>query len=356
MRKNSSEQSGEARKLMITVLLYSLAPLLVTFFVSETRPALSMVSLPIIFLTTYFLPTVNPGDLAKHVRIGLAYIYVYGTILAVILVPEWAIESGYSTETSYVVFRLYGMAAHANSLAGFLFLFIVLGWIPGARLKYEKLHIILAVILMLAAQSKTVIFILILVLLIKMSAGYLRKISRKNIISYLVVIVGCIASTMVFALQNIALLVDKIQNPEVFTLTGRLAIWLITISLWQERPWFGYGMDMWNPEMQIEYSQLLSGFLAPHAHNQFLQTLGESGLCGLVLLLFVYYSFANISLKAYSTTAGVSFFMFIYLVIRSLSEVPIVLSATQSNFFGTWRVYSILLAGYKFKAPADSSC
>jgi O-antigen ligase len=106
---------------------------------------------------------------------------------------------------------------------------------------------------------------------------------------------------------------------------------------------------MWNAEMQMEYAPLMGGWLAPNAHNQFIQTLGETGVVGLGVLLIVYYVFGKASWRLYSLTGGVSFFLFIYLVLRSLTEVSIVLAATQSNFIIFWTFYAILISSWKFK-------
>jgi O-antigen ligase len=106
---------------------------------------------------------------------------------------------------------------------------------------------------------------------------------------------------------------------------------------------------MWNAEMQMEYAPLMGGWLAPNAHNQFLQTLGESGVVGVGLLLIVYYVFGKAAWRHYSLTGGVSLFMFIYLVIRSLTEISIVLAATQSSFIIFWTIFALMISSYKYK-------
>lgn len=349
-QKSRSKSSGGLQKLLMTIILYSLVPFLVTLATSKTRPTLGMLGLPFVFTATYYLPSISPEEIAKHVRIALAALYIYGTILAVIIAPDWAIESGYSTELSYVDFRLYGMAVHANTLSSFLFIFLVLGWIPGARFRMEKLHVFLAVMLMVVAQSKTIILIFLIILLLKLSAKFINKMYARKTFRYSAfILIPLFATTAIsFALKNKYLL-EITQNPEVMSLTGRLNLWIITYTLWLEKPWFGHGMDLWSTEMQLDYASLMGGWLAPHAHNQLLQTLGESGVVGATLLLIIYCLLGKESWKLFSFTGGVSFFLFIYLVLRSLTEVPIVLQVTQSNFYTFWIIYALLIAAYKWK-------
>lgn len=346
-RRSRAERSVEERKLLAPVIVYSLAPLLVTLAVSKGRPTLAMLGLPVVFTATYFLPSVRPGTIAKHIRIALASVYIYGTILAVIIAPKWAMEYDYSTDTSYFGYRLYGMAVHANILAASLFLFIVLGWVPGARLKKEKLHVLLALIMVIAAQSKTVILILLIAFSLKIFSAFLRKVYSRKALRYSFIF--SFFGIIYFALRSKTVL-DKIHDPKLMSLTGRVPIWLITYSLWLKRPWFGYGTDMWNPAMQTDYARFLGGFLAPHAHNQLLQTLGETGIVGAALLLIVYYSFGKASLKLSSLTGGVSLFLFASLLFRSITEVPIALVADQSNFFAFWAIFAIFVSCYKYRA------
>ncbi|WP_406811570.1 O-antigen ligase family protein, partial [Klebsiella aerogenes] len=58
------------------------------------------------------------------------------------------------------------------------------------------------------------------------------------------------------------------------TLSGRVSIWFEVIKDWQNNPIFGYGPDY----LDVEHRLRLGMLFAFHAHNQFIQTLGQSGL------------------------------------------------------------------------------
>ncbi len=136
-------------------------------------------------------------------------------------------------------------------------------------------------------QSKTIWVIALLLLgvyiLIKIaSLGGFRK--------YLTFFaVGTSVYAFAVYLINYSSLTDRIKdmqyNQQVLSLTGRLMIWVHAYQMWSKNPWIGKGLDAWNSKAAVEESIRVLGWAVPHAHNQLLQILSESGLIGLGVMV-----------------------------------------------------------------------
>lgn len=89
------------------------------------------------------------------------------------------------------------------------------------------------------------------------------------------------------------------------SLTGRTEIWDVAIDAWLEQPWFGYGFGTANVTVLKDrlMAELFSA--AVDAHSGYLETLLDSGVIGLALLVAaILQSFGICLRRAYAADAG----------------------------------------------------
>ena len=226
----------------------------------------------------FFTHAINTERIIEYVRSGIC-IVLYASLLAAIFAPQWAVQHGYELSMLGISSRLHGAVAHANVLGPLAALYLVsYGTKIPLSSSAQFLKWLLAFSVLIATQSKTS--------LVGLVAGWivcaLSRVERRRFLRTL--IVGMILASAGYMVLDIQDAVDWIvaEAPrEMTTATGRLQIWLVTLSVWQDAPWFGYGQDLWKSEMQEEYVRLL-GWYVPHAHNILIQALGAEGVFGFV--------------------------------------------------------------------------
>jgi O-antigen ligase len=105
---------------------------------------------------------------------------------------------------------------------------------------------------------------------------------------------------------------------DVTTLNGRMQIWEITLQAWKENPIFGYGAGVWGVDRQWQFHMFHVG----HAHNQIVQTLGESGLAGLVLLAGYIVALLRAAMLTFADSRGLVLALLIIMLARFVTEAP----------------------------------
>ena len=109
----------------------------------------------------------------------------------------------------------------------------------------------------------------------------------------------------------------------MMSLTGRDVIWEISIGEWLKSPIFGYGLSFLGPEHRAQ----LGMWWITSGHNQFIDCLGRSGLIGLSGTIFYLLTLTYLAIKSAKQSYGISLALVIFILIRTISEVPITLSA-----------------------------
>ncbi len=112
------------------------------------------------------------------------------------------------------------------------------------------------------------------------------------------------------------------EGAQLASLTGRDQIWAIAYQEWQRNPVFGYGPDIWD----LSFRDSIGMPNATHAHNQFMDTLSRSGTVGATALVIYAVVLLVLSIRHARASHGLSLALFAALAIRSISEVPLLLS------------------------------
>lgn len=263
--------------------------------------------------------------------------YVLLTILAVsavaaVATPRLAIEHGYHGFIPLIEFRLHGLVGHANVLGPIALVYLLFElWAP-SRWFVRFPAVGLACIELLLSQSKTTWIAgvavggLLMVRLWWPKKDEWLTPSASTVVSVVSLFAGAAALLVlawigVYAFESGAFAsgIGSQRLQELSSFTGRTRIWEITLAVWEENPWFGYGPMLWSPEMRLEYRL----FVAGQAHNQYLQTLGDSGLVGLLGLGVYLLTMIWAGIKGAATSRWITIGLVIILLFRSMTESPL---------------------------------
>jgi O-antigen ligase len=288
-KKKDQAQRRKVRTFWLLTVLLALMPTFTTMIVGGTIVWGSILFIVAVYSTTYFLPAPPLDWWIREVRVMLLALFVYGSLAAALLFPDWAWSKDYAAESAIAIFpmRLFGMTNHANALAPLASFAWLLGRFPGCRLRGDYVHGAAVLLVLLLSQSKTIWAVAGLLLCVQL----LGKISslgspRKHLIYGTMAMVLMLGSLYLVKFSHYAVRIeDMLADPKLLTLTGRLPVWLIAVDMWLDQPWIGQGLEAWSTKAMLDYVSLL-GWAAPHAHNQLLQVLSQTGLAGLGILLF----------------------------------------------------------------------
>lgn len=276
---------------------------------------------PLVLTAVYMAQPMSTERLVTLSK-GVLLFYVYGSILAAVFAPDWALVS-YAGYLPGIDLRLFGVGFHPLILgmltAGYVALEIA---VPGQS-RLRGIHLLAAIAVIVLAQSKTSwIFVLLfcLYLMFRKAEQLLFRgaVARAKSARYLFSTFGVVAGVVVIglAVSMIDLGLGSYEQGQIETLTGRIYIWKTTLATWRDNPLFGYGLGLWDSEFQFQY-----GYFS-HAHNQFLHALGSSGIVGLAGLLVYLWIISVAAIRA-AGVDRVPLVIFGLVVVYSITEVPL---------------------------------
>ncbi len=306
--------------LWLGLILFSAGPLVSS--IMGTKPAFNydLLLLPLALTAVYLLPTLSLPRFVRHAKLVLL-VYMYGSLLAAIAVPDWAFERGYEGLVPGLDLRLYGLGYHPNYLGPLAVLYLILEWFRPTQGFIKWTNLSSALLVLLLTQSKTAWLIAVVVLALKTSYEmyYIprRRFFTTVVLTSLIIAVVALSGLLILPGDYASVPVTPERMQELRTLTGRTEIWRIALTVWKQNPVFGYGHDLWSFEFRIQY-----GVWANGAHNQFIQSLVETGLLGFVFLLAYLIALVSYGLRYAKVTRGVSLAVVVFLLLQSLTDTP----------------------------------
>ncbi|MDB5852729.1 MAG: O-antigen polymerase [Herminiimonas sp.] len=292
---------------------------------------------PLFVFLALFLSVQNSRvDPVTVVKQSLALLVV-GSLVSALAVPGFALQPGYTGLVGGFSWRLWGIAANANTLGSAACAMLVLELAEPARRRW--LHWMLltaAAVTLVMTQSKTSLAAALLgggILAVWRIAERLRlesEVSSKSPggATIALILAGCMATGIVGAWLIFAddvlprSMLDGLNSravTDLSTMTGRIWIWDAAIQAGMENLFFGQGAGMWEIENRLRLN--LSG--AVHAHNLFLEVFSRSGLVGLAGLFVFLYFLITYSVRAAKVTRGGSIALLGMFLMRSITEVPL---------------------------------
>lgn len=131
------------------------------------------------------------------------------------------------------------------------------------------------------------------------------------------------------------------EGEQITSLTGRDVIWEVALTEWQDSPIFGYGARFLDLDHRLSYGMPF----ATHAHNQFMDVLARSGLIGVATLIIYIATLFVFSKKSAYLTKGISMAIFITLMLRAVSEVPLLLFGYSLEMLAQFLIFAIIISG-----------
>ena len=273
--------------------------------------------------------------------------------------PGLVLEQNVTGYIPFVHFRFWGVASHANAIGSVAVTFLLIRYLKPFRISWLNWFSIFAAVgTLILSQSKTsilgglVAYVVILMYQLFQAYHYKRSLLQWSIIDVakLVVCIALIGIPIllsIFGVDPSHSLNSKFAQ-SVETLSGRTQIWEVAINEWKSSPIFGYGPSIFDEEYRMRMGM---NFLY-HAHNQFIQTLAESGAVGAFGLIIFLTKCAAESIKAAKATKGASIAILVFILVRCLTEVPLRSGAMLSGEYILLLLWVAILMAY---APAPEN-
>ncbi|NWG38773.1 MAG: O-antigen ligase family protein [Hydrogenophilaceae bacterium] len=303
----------------------------------------------LLLVSLMLMPRLAPEQVviqAKHVLLVL----MVGSLVLGALFPHRFAETSYVGLIPGFHIRLHGLAPHANSLAPLALLYLMLAYWVRGRNPWHWFGVASALLVLLLTQSKTVwgagLLMLLAITLVRLNRQFgqemrVARIGWATLVSMGGFFVLAVLLSWLFTDSAAGVFRALTADSNVATLTGRTDIWETTIDTWKNNPWFGYGPNLWDLEFRLQHGAALAAW---HAHNQYIQALGEAGIVGLIAMViytaaFIYYGF-----KFAVRTRGVSLALLLLILVRTVTEIPLRFSVLlDTTFFVHVVVFAVFL-------------
>lgn len=298
---------------------------------------------PLIMTAIYLSVGAEGGRLLSQSKwILLAYIYV--SLLAAIVVPDWALLGQYGSLLPGINFRLFGAATHANSLGVMAAGYMALEMIRPSTSRWRAINLSATCVVLLLAQSKTSWGFIAMLLAFLFLQTVIRFASKSAVTGRSILILSGYIVSLGVGLLALAFVFDFIRFGEgghgsaLDTLTGRTYIWGLTMDIWRESPIFGYGPELWGEAFRFHYGMPFVG----NAHNQYIDTLGSSGLVGLAGLLAYLAVLGYSAMRCANKKNMIPLALLGLLVTYSLTEAPF----RDHNIWSSFLLIHLLLVAH----------
>lgn len=334
LESRARTEPDPARTILWGVLGFYVGTIVIQAF-GSAHPGFGYQSMyvPIVLLTVYYQ---RVTDLARVVEIAKLCVLVLmvASLAAIAIKPDFVLHRPETGILPGVDFRLFGLTPHANALGPMALIGLMLeAWFPTRLLPLRVVHVLCAAAVLLLAQSKTAwVAALVILLVVTVPLG-LRPAGdtadpRAGFGRAVLTVLSCIAVLIVLlvGLAQLDVVGYLERNAQIETLTGRTQIWDITLQAWHESYLFGYGREIWGAERMLKFRLFHVG----QAHNQFVQTLGEAGLMGLVLLLAYLGVLMHAALNRFAAARGLVLALVVLVFARCVTEAPLRIDGVQS--------------------------
>jgi O-antigen ligase len=288
---------------------------------------------PVVMGIAALLVSGTERDLAFRAARNALLLFVAAGLLLVPFSKTLVLDTSYAQGLFPGVPRLAGLAAHPVTLG----LLSQLGLLCLMAFPYRQVWLNLLAWMvglgsLFMAQSKTAWLAFILcslcMLTVQRVPSWWRRASNPirpegGIVFILLFMVAVAAISLVVMFADLGSrwdnFFDSAQGAQFASLTGRDLIWAIAYDEWQRNPLFGYGPTLWDENFRA----IIGLPNATNAHNQFMDTLSRSGSVGALALTIYALVLLALSLRYAPASRGVSLALFIALMLRSVSEVPL---------------------------------
>jgi O-antigen ligase len=249
-------------------------------------------------------------------------LFTLGSLALLIINPNWAFIKMYSILPG-IDRRLFGLSSHPNSL-GFIagFLFILEAYRPNRNRFISIIILITSGIVIILCQSKTT-WLCLLSLLLFTNPTLSKSILLQRIINLFRILVIFLFIIVSFFYGD--QLITILSKSEYSNLSGRTIIWQDSVSSYKTDTIFGYGPQVFS--MNDSKERTLG-----NTHNQFIQTLIENGILGIICLVVFLGTLVVTAVRVNKQTNGFSISIIVYFLLRLTTESPLRILSFNTEF------------------------
>jgi exopolysaccharide production protein ExoQ len=294
--------------------------------------------LPIAVVALYVAPRPSMQELVTQLRL-IFRIYIYGSLVALIIAPSWASVASSSLSRDYfgIGGQLSGLTPHPNALGAIAATALMFELVPNARKRTWPMHAAATITALLLAQSRTGLAAAVFGLL------FLRSTYRSLRPMRWITAGALVAATveLVLSPRIASLTVDALtSNTDLQTINGRTKVWAYAYNQFLANPLVGFGPNLFDangPNAAVGAFPLWAG----QAHNQIFQTLGETGILGMVALVAFIVTLIATAAKQSRSLAGLSSALVAIMLARFISEAPL---ASIGGYDSSFALLFVLIA------------
>jgi O-antigen ligase len=299
------------------------------------------------------------GKIVDGARTALFAVLLVSVLLIPVL-PTMVLDASYSQGLLPGVPRLGGLAPHPVAMGMFAQTALILLWArPFQRRWLNVLAWTLGLGVLFFAQSKTAwgAFLLcaMCMLAVRNGPGLWRRLgdpreSGTGIVFCLGLLALGVALICLVLFADVegqlADFFDTTQGAQLISMTGRDQIWAVAIEEWHANKLFGYGPGLWDEDFRASINMPN----ATSAHNQFMDTLARAGTVGAITLVIYACVLLVLSVRYAKATRGLSLALFVGLLLRAISEVPLLLFGYGLELFVHALLIVVLAAAASLRA------
>lgn len=303
---------GEALWLAGTV--YSLCLLIVEIAAGDGIEQRTW-QIPLALLALWTAPKLDPASVIQAAKLVLgAFMLLTIVVMAVGAPDAWTVAT--SSFLPWTEVRLRGATPHPNTLAPLMVTYLLLEHLQPSRTAVRFAGSTLAVLFLVLSQSKTGLIGAGVVLAVQ----WLRPPShrRPRHVVGLALMAGLVGATVVLLDSPTQALVDPESLESIRTLTGRTRLWAFAFEAWQSEPVLGAG-----PQVFRRYAESTGFTWAGQGHNQFVQSLAEGGLVGILGVLAYVGAMCTAAFRVARISHWGSISIVALLIIRCMTETPL---------------------------------
>lgn len=289
--------------------------------------SLNLMYVPILFTAlALYAPTLSDRGL-RAMSWSLRLVFI-GSLVGAVIAPASFTNRDYTSLIPGLTWRLVGLSDHANSLGAIALLGLLLEVSPLVWKRPQWPFLLINLVVLLAAQSKTAwIGTVAIVLLARFD---LRSISFSADVTRLYRTCARLCWLVAGALvvYGIVMHFDALDalSGKFSGYTGRDKIWDVTLMEFERSPFLGYGPALWDMQYRMEQGMPYVG----QSHNQFMQTIGQAGLIGVLALTFYLGVMLWRGLQALGRGHSLPLLCVTIVLIRCQMETPLLMNSILS--------------------------
>lgn len=353
-RNRRSEQTG--RILMVSSAALLTGPIISSVVGGHGGPWQRLLMTPLVFVAFYVGPHAPMRQLISDIR-RIMRIYMWGSLFSLLVAPRWATHLPFESASNeneirdYLgigLRRLYGLTDHPNLLGAIAAASLAIELAPVVRQPWWLLHASAAAGVLLLTQSRTAWFCAIAVTLLR--SNKFRSGIRPGVLCAFGVVFLCATTLLLPSMQQ--MFTDELARPDISSLNNRTRAWEYALREFQKNPLVGYGPNIFSLEYRRDVIHDPSLMWVGQAHNQVLQTMGDSGLVGLAGLATFITVLLVVGARLAQRTAGLLLVLPIMMVTRSFTESPLEILGSAVNLTLATFTWLLLLSAENDRVTA----